>query len=90
VKNTFWGEKLGKMEWEKCIWEKLVRKNLSPTILTEPQHSFIGAPKKWVFFKGVMNIIDVLSILPYFISVFLIEYSPGKNLKESKMLFYKF
>ena len=36
--------------------------------------SFIpGAPKKWAFLKGMMNIIDVLSILPYFISVFLIE-----------------
>jgi hypothetical protein len=32
-----------------------------------------GSPRKWAFIKGAMNIIDVLSILPYFISVFLVE-----------------
>jgi len=37
------------------------------------QTNSLGAPKKWAFLKGMMNIIDVLSILPYFISVFLIE-----------------
>jgi len=34
---------------------------------------FAGAPKKCDFVKGVMNVIDVLSILPYFISMFLVE-----------------
>lgn len=34
---------------------------------------FATSPNKWEFVKGGMNIIDVLAILPYFISLFLIE-----------------
>ena len=33
----------------------------------------LGAPKKWEFIRGGMNVIDVLSILPYFVSVFFVE-----------------
>ena len=36
-----------------------------------------GAPKKGEFLKDGMNIIDVLAILPYFVSIFLIEASGG-------------
>ncbi|CAB4064090.1 KCNB1 [Lepeophtheirus salmonis] len=36
---------------------------------------FATSPDKWAFVKGVMNVIDVLAIMPYFVSLFLIESS---------------
>ena len=35
---------------------------------------FACSPDKWDFLKGAMNVIDVLAILPYFLSLFLIEF----------------
>merc|ERR1719242_191203 len=32
---------------------------------------FAGAPEKWEFVKGAMNVIDVLAILPYYVSLFI-------------------
>ena len=37
----------------------------------------IGAPKKWAFIKEGMNIIDVLAIAPYYVSVILYETTAG-------------
>ncbi|QQP37464.1 Uncharacterized protein FKW44_017734 [Caligus rogercresseyi] len=36
---------------------------------------FATSPDKWAFVKGVMNVIDVLAIMPYFVSLFLLESS---------------
>ena len=34
---------------------------------------FATSPEKWKFVKGAMNVIDILAIMPYFFSLFLIE-----------------
>lgn len=36
---------------------------------------FATSPDKWQFLKGAMNVIDVLAIMPYFLSLFLLESS---------------
>lgn len=44
---------------------------MSTSINQLPSFRFAGAPQKWEFVKGAMNIIDVLAILPYYLDLFM-------------------
>jgi potassium voltage-gated channel Shab-related subfamily B protein 1 len=44
---------------------------------------FAASPQKWKFVTGPMNIIDVLAIMPYYLSLFLLESQAGNPNFES-------
>ena len=52
---------------------------MSSSIFSTPynQYRFIGAPNKVAFLKNLMNVIDVLAIAPYWISLFFLDETPS-------------